>query len=52
MPEIVTVQEDNRIHIPKEYVERVRLRPGDTVLVGIEGRKIVLIPAKVVPVGA
>ena len=50
MPDVVAVDEEWRLRVPKEFIDRARLKPGDKVLIGMEGRKIIIIPAKVVPV--
>ncbi|MDE1822531.1 MAG: AbrB/MazE/SpoVT family DNA-binding domain-containing protein [Euryarchaeota archaeon] len=51
MPETVRVDEGGRIHVPKEIVEKMGLKSGGTAIIGMEGKNVVIIPARVVPVG-
>ena len=51
MPELVEVDAGGRIHVPREIVSRMGLKSGDVAIIRMEGRKVVMVPAKVTPRG-
>lgn len=51
MPELVEVDSSGRIHVPREIVAKMGLTSGGVAIIEMDGRTVVMVPAKVTPRG-